>query len=507
VADTVTPTASPNAPDLQTGTPRAAHVTAPRVAPGGLLPARGGRLVQAGRRVLSWPTWAQVLTVYLLSRVVATGVIELVALTAQNPAGVGELHPTYGDLAVVWDGQWYEQIATQGYPDGLPLTDTGRVDYNSWAFFPLFPAVVRLVMLTGLPFVVAATAVNLLAAGGAVLVLRRLFAHRGPGTPTAPGRLTLLAVAVWAVLPPAVVLQVAYTEALASLLLAASLLLVVRRRYLSAVPLVLLLGLTRAVAAPLLLVVAWHAWQRWRRRGHDPLSRSDVVRIGALGAATAASSVLWPVVVGLATGVPDAFLQTQAVWGQRPEQGLFLPWISWAWNGLGLVGVLLLLAVVAAFVAAVLGRHGRWLSVELRVWAIAYPVYLLAVVRPITSMWRFLLLDFPLAAILASMLVRGGAEAARLRWHELRWRLAAAGLAAAVGMTWWAAVLLTRTRLRRPDARRRPCTLATRCTSGTSGACTSATKCTPGTSGACTLATRCTGGSLVRCAWPDGWRR
>ena len=53
-----------------------------------------------------------------------------------------------------------------------------------------------------------------------------------------------------------------------------------------------------------------------------------------------------------------------------------------------------------------MGRHGRWLAVELRVWALAYPLYLLAVVRPITSMWRFLLLDFPIAALVASVAMR-----------------------------------------------------------------------------------------------------
>jgi hypothetical protein len=398
--------------------------------------------------VLAWPLWAQVLTVYVLSRVVATVIIELVAVTVQNPAGVRDLHPSYADLAGVWDGQWYEQIAEHGYPDGLPRTDVGRVDYNSWAFFPLFPTLVRAVMVTGLPFVAAATVVNLLAAGGAVLVLHRLFAHRGPRTPAAPRWLALLAVAVWAVLPPAPVLQVAYTEALAALLLAGSLLLLVRRHYLWAVPVVLALGLTRAVAAPLLLVVAWHAMQRWRHRDLDPLTRQDVVRLAALAAATGLSSVLWPAIVGVATGVPDAFLQTQAVWGQRPGQGLFLPWLAWAWDGAGVIGVVTLVGVVAAWLGLVLGRHGRWLSPELRVWAIVYPLYLLAVLRPITSMWRFLLLDFPVAAVLASVLARGrvaGSGVPRLRWRELRWRLAAAGVLALIGMTWWVGVLLTRT--------------------------------------------------------------
>ncbi len=415
----------------------------------GLPPPPAPSAVQrAGRRLLAWPVWAQVLTVYLLSRGVATVIIELAAVTLQNPAGVRDLHPDYADLAGIWDGQWYQQIAEHGYPHGLPHTDTGRVDYNSWAFFPLFPAVVRAVMALGLPFVAAATVVNLVAAGAAVLVLHRLFAERGPRTPSSPHWLALLAVAVWAVLPPAPVLQVAYTEALASLLLAATLLLLVRRRYLAAVPVVLLLGLTRAVAAPLLLVVVWHGVHRWRHRDVDPLSRPDVVRLGALAAATGLSSMLWPGIVGLATGVPDAFLQTQAVWGQRPTQGLFVPWFSWAWHGAGLLGVLVLVGIVGLWLALVLGRHGRWLSVELRVWAVAYPLYLLAVVRPITSMWRFLLLDFPIAAVLASVLARGrasGFHTPRLPWRELRWRLAWAGVVAVVEMSWWVGVLLTRT--------------------------------------------------------------
>ena len=88
----------------------------------------------------------------------------------------------------------------------------------------------------------------------------------------------------------------------------------------------------------------------------------------------------------------------QAAWGQKPESGPFVLWLSWAWEAHGLVGVVILVGLVATYIALILGRHGRWLAVELRVWALAYPLYLLAVVRPITSMWRFLLLDFPIAA-------------------------------------------------------------------------------------------------------------
>lgn len=395
------------------------------------------------QRVMQWPPWQQVLGAYAVSRLVAGLVIAGAAWLVQNPAGVGDLHPDYLDLVVIWDGQWYEQIVRHGYPHGLPRNEVGAVDYNSWAFFPLFPALVRVVMVTGLPFSVAASVVNLAAGGGAAVLLWHLFVTRAPGEPVgcARRRLGVLAVGTWCLLPPAAVLQVAYTEALAALLLAAALLLLVRRQYGWAVPVVLLLGLTRAVGAPLLAVVAWHAVSRWRSPA--PPARREARALVALGVATATSVVAWPAVVGVVTGVPTAFFQTQAVWGQEPAKGPFVPWFAWAWDSLGPLGVLLLLGVVAALVWVVAGRHGAWLSTELRVWAIVYPLYLMAVVRPITSMWRFLLLDLPLAAVLASMAVRGTSLGQPSTPHW-RWRVAATALVGLAATTWWVGVLLTR---------------------------------------------------------------
>ena len=395
-------------------------------------------------RVLGWAPWQQALGAYVVSRLVAAVIIEAAARLVQNPAGVGDLHPDYLDMTVIWDGQWYRQIVQRGYPHGLPMTDLGQVDYNSWAFFPLFPGLVKAVMATGLPFSVAASVLNLGLGAAAAVVLWHLFVARAPGAHVgrARSRLGVLAVGTWCLLPPAAVLQVAYTEALAALLLAAALLLLVRRRYLAAVPVVLLLGLTRAVAAPLVVVIAWHAVARWRS-AHPP-TRREWRGLVALGAATGVSTLLWPAIVGLATGVPTAFFQTQAVWGQEPGRGPFLPWISWAYGHAGLLGVLLLAGAVAALVSVVAGPHAAWLSTELRVWAVVYPVYLLAVVRPITSMWRFLLLDLPVGAVLASMAVRG-TSLGRPMSRYWRWRVAATLVAAVVAMSWWVGVLLTRT--------------------------------------------------------------
>jgi hypothetical protein len=243
------------------------------------------------------------------------------------------------------------------------------------------------------------------------------------------------------VLPSAPVLQVAYTEALAALLLAGTLLLVVRRHYLWAVPVVLVLGLTRAIAAPLVAVVLWHGLLRWRARGYDPWPVRQVASWVGLLLACGVSALLWPAIVGMVTGVPDAFFQTQEAWGQRPADGPFLPWLTWAWAGLGLLGVVLLLVVVAAGARLLTSRHTAWLASELRVFGVVYPVYLLAVVRPITSMWRFLLLDLPIAAALASVAARGGQQHVRREWH---WRVAAAAVVALGAMTWWTAVYLTR---------------------------------------------------------------
>jgi hypothetical protein len=159
--------------------------------------------------------------------------------------------------------------------------------------------------------------------------------------------------------------------------------------------------------------------------------------------ATGVSSLAWPIVVGFISGLPMAFFDVQAAWGQKPESGPFVLWLSWAWEAHGIVGVVILVGLVATYIALILGRHGRWLAVELRVWALAYPLYLLAVVRPITSMWRFLLLDFPLAAVVASVAMRTS-TGAKVVAHWRR-RVGVVALVLLVGLFWFTCTLLTYT--------------------------------------------------------------
>jgi hypothetical protein len=258
-------------------------------------------------------------------------------------------------------------------------------------------------------------------------------------------RLALVTGALWCLYPATGILVMPYTEALAGVLIAGSLLLLMQRRYAWVAVLTLALGLTRAAAPAIACAAIAHLVLRWREdraAGVVPL-RGQRLSAALMLVATGVSSIAWPVVVGVISGLPMAFFDVQAAWGQKPESGPFVLWLSWAWEGHGLVGVSILVALVATYIALIMGRHGRWLAVELRVWALAYPLYLLAVVRPITSMWRFLLLDFPIAAVVASVAMRTS-TGAKVVAHWRR-RVGLVALVLLVGLFWFTCTLMTYT--------------------------------------------------------------
>jgi hypothetical protein len=398
----------------------------------------------AAARALQRPV-AFRLTVYAASRLLALLAMWVSATWFQTPAGVGHLDPTLGDILGSWDGVWYERIARQGYPVPLPADpDTGLLTYSAWAFYPGFPMLVRVLMLTGLPFLAAAVALNVVLGAVAVLLVWRClhFALHAQPQP-ARDRLALAAAALWCLYPATGILLMPYTEALACLLVAGSLLLLMQRRYLAVAAVALALGFTRGVAPAVGCAVVAHLVLRWREdraAGTRPLD-GDRSRAGLMVVATAVSSVAWPVMVGMASGLPMAFFDVQAAWGQNPESGPFVLWVAWAWDAHGVVGVLVLLGLVGTYIALVLGRHGAWLAMELRVWALAYPLYLLAVVRPITSMWRFLLLDFPVAALVASVAMRTSSGASVVaHWRR---RMAVVAVVLVGGIFWFSSTLLT----------------------------------------------------------------
>lgn len=366
------------------------------------------------------------------ARAVGAVVLAAVART-QAATGWTEASPSYAEYtALMWDASWYRQVAEHGYPAELPLDGAGDVAQNAWAFFPLFPALVRLVMAAGVPWVVAAPGVATVLGLAAAVVVHRV--ARLCGLPEAAA---LTAVALVQTHAAAPVLQVAYTESLALLLVAGCLWAVMTRRYVVAVPLVLALGLTRAVALPVAVVVAAHAVRRWRRHPDDPWPARERVEVAVLGVAAVVAGLLWPAVVGLATGVPDAYARTQAAWRGRDEVVPLLPWFDVARWLVGDLGPALVVAVWLGGAAVVLSPWLRRLGAEPWAWTAGYLGYLVLVLEPGTSLVRFSLLAFPVAAATALALEPLPARRrraavvgllllgllAQVAWVALLWRL------------------------------------------------------------------------------------
>lgn len=374
-------------------------------------------------RLAALPWWGQVLLVWLGTRAVSAVVLLAVARTQEaNPWT--DASPSYAQFTgLMWDASWYREIAEVGYPAGLPHGPDGLVSQNAWAFFPLFPMLARGLMLTtGAPWDVVAPTLALLLGTAAALVLHRVLAtvvERGPlaGT-TLGGRLPLATLAVLGVTGAAPVLQVAYTESLALLLLAAVLWFLVDRQYLLAAVLLPVLGLSRAVALPVAVAVVAHAVARFRTSRADDtvVPRAEWASMAVATASAVAAGVLWPVLVGLRTGTPDAYTQVQSAWRGRGEVVPLVPWVDVAQYFAGAWWLPVLVVVVGLGVLLVVTRPLRLLGAELWGWTAGYLAYLLVAIEPGTSLVRFLVLAFPAAAVLAML---------ALRWARWRWALAA----------------------------------------------------------------------------------
>lgn len=341
-----------------------------------------------------------VLGVYAVCRLV-TAVLLTVVAGRQVPTGwngPGSV-VTYLTFTAQWDGQWYQLIAQQGYPSVLPVDSLGVVQQNPWAFYPLFPLLSRFLMdAFGVSFYVAGSTLSLVlgfvAAGAMGLLLRD---RLGP-------RAALLTVGLWASFPAAASLQVGYTEATAMALLTLSLLALSRERWLWATGLALLTGLARPIAVPLGLVTLVALWLRWRRRHERPLHRGEVFSGLAALAGCGVAGLIWPAIGWWVTGRSDAYTETMASWRAGHEIRPLHPWLDMSryyfggtWGPVWLTTIFVVIAVM------VLGPWARRLGPELRAWSLGYPAYLLVVLDPFTSIFRYLIPLFPLVAVMVGV--------------------------------------------------------------------------------------------------------
>ena len=338
--------------------------------------------------------WLAVLLLWVASRIVTTLVVTVVELSTRGwsareaDGGTGVL-----GLLSSWDGVWFREIATQGYPTELPTDGEGRVVKNAWAFLALYPGVVRALMgLTGLPFEVAGVAVSVVAGGAAAVVLHRLLVRRvGP-------RAAAWGTVFFCANPFSVVLQATYAESLALLCTFGALLALDRRRLAAFTVLTVLAAATRPGALALSAVLVVATVLRLVRGERPPLR--EHLAIWSTVVVTTAAGLAWPVVADLVTGTSGAYLLTETAWWRSyvDHEGGFVPFTPWfvmASQWLGPVGPVLVVLGIGAMAWAVLFRTRR-MGETLLLWSGAHVGYLVAVFLPQHSTFRMLLPLSPL---------------------------------------------------------------------------------------------------------------
>ncbi|CAI3801506.1 hypothetical protein NKCBBBOE_02858 [Pseudarthrobacter sp. MM222] len=373
------------------------------------------RLASAGGHVSRWPWWIQVAGLYLAARLVSAWIFMAAALhQGVNPWFPAR--PDYWSFVNIWDARWYGEVLQNGYPEVLPTDGTGAVQENAWAFYALFPTLGRVLAgVTGMQPAFALTLIASVCGLGAALVVYSLFSLKAThGT-------ALWGTVFFSTFPVSEVLQVPYAESLNLLLLATALLLVVQRRYLAAMPVVVLMCLSRPTGVPFAamagLLLLYRLWQR-RAAGGQPASdaedgrgsrfpatlwttaphtNSELWSLAGLTAVSGIGALLWPAIAWAVTGDLQAYTKTETVW-RGHDLVPFKPWFD---TGIMLfgptLGVLAPFVFVTLFVVFMMSRPVAALGTELRLWCCCYMGYLLVFLHPQTSTFRMLLPLFPLA--------------------------------------------------------------------------------------------------------------
>ncbi|MGW2486735.1 hypothetical protein ACWCV9_05870 [Streptomyces sp. NPDC001606] len=189
------------------------------------------------------------------------------------------------DVLATWDGWWYQQIALHGYdPKLVPVPGaTGLItlEGNSAAFFPLYPALMRLTSaVTGLGSYGAGLLVSVLASFAAALGVYAV-AERFGGR-----RAGFAAAGLWAVWPGSGVEWAVYSDSLYVALAVWTAYAVMTRRWLTAGALAFAAGLNRPTAAALVAALGVAALLSLRRREDGvarPLLAAALAPLGLLG--------------------------------------------------------------------------------------------------------------------------------------------------------------------------------------------------------------------------------
>ncbi len=350
------------------------------------------------------PWWGKVVLVYLGARLITTVfLLVLASVQGANPWTVAQ--PGYFEFANLWDARWYEIIWLAGYPAELPLTDTGHIDENAWAFLPVFPVIAGSLTWLGLPWNVASVIVAVLAGLGAALVFHRLMSRF-----LEPDR-ALFAVVLFCVAPVSPIMQLGYAESLGFLWLALALLLLVDRRYGWLVPVIAVWAFTRPGALAFALTLGLHWLWRWWSRARDPFPARERVAAASVTVFAGLVGLAWPAIVWIGTGEMSGYTATELAWRAAfvgyVDLVPFTPWFQggvWWAERVGLpiwLGFAVVIVVIVGFAALLFTPAVRRLGVDVRLWLASYALYILAVFFPQSSTFRILAPMYPLVGALA----------------------------------------------------------------------------------------------------------
>jgi hypothetical protein len=346
------------------------------------------------------PWWLRVLVIWAVSRVLTTSLLLWFASRQQANAWT-DAQPDYLPFASLWDGTWYWVIAATGYPTELPLTDSGHVAENAWAFMPVYPMFVRgLMFVTGLSWHEVAVFVSFSFSLATTLAFYRLMRLVLPETNA------LFAVLLLCVSPLTPVTQVAYAESMHAFLLTVSLYLLLKRRYGALYPVVAIMALTRPTGLAFALALVLHVAHRWWIRRRDPFPVSQRMASVGLAVFSGVMGFAWLLIAWAVTGSFTAYTDTELAW-RAPYIGYqeLVPFAAWPqgaqfWLG-SVAGPIVLGIVAVGFALFLFTPWVRRLGFDLRAWVISYALYLAAVFFPQSSTFRLLMPMFPLLGALS----------------------------------------------------------------------------------------------------------
>lgn len=281
------------------------------------------------------------------------------------------------ELFTHWDGEHYRNIAAKGYAYNADLVYNGykyvsSQQYNI-AFFPLYPLVVKVLMLTGIPFEIAGTIVSNIA----FLVALSIFHFW-------TNKLHNRSVANWATavmawFPMSLFCSLTYTESFFLLFTIAALNYFESRKYIGATLFGILASATRPTGVVLiitLLIFSWYEHRHWRAY------LSALLMTGGL---IAFSLFCWQ-----KFNEPFAFILAQAAWPQ-PSWLELLKDINDSILIINLPGyVYVIITALWVTIITLLFCQPAWayllLSIIILPLSIFY-VFLLQIIMPIFTIW------------------------------------------------------------------------------------------------------------------------